>query len=193
MPTKQPDAIALLKEDHRKVEGLFERFEKTRDDARKTPIVKDICTELIIHCLIEEELFYPTFRGRVEDELLDEAHVEHDGAKMLIAELLEAHVEHDGAKMLIAELLESEPGAPFYDAKVSVLSEEIKHHVKEEERPGKGLFAQARATGEDLNMLGERMRSRKEELKAQFAAKGLPTPVSRSLVGAQLKHGEPVG
>jgi len=176
MPTKQPDAIALLKEDHRKVEGLFERFEKTRDDARKTPIVKDICTELIIHCLIEEELFYPTFRGRVEDELLDEA-----------------HVEHDGAKMLIAELLESEPGAPFYDTKVSVLSEEIKHHVKEEERPGKGLFAQARATGEDLNMLGERMRSRKEELKAQFAAKGLPTPVSRSLVGAQLKHGEPVG
>lgn len=176
MPTKQPDAIALLKEDHRKVEGLFERFEKARDDARKASIAEEICTELIIHCLIEEELFYPTFRGRVEDDMLDEA-----------------HVEHDGAKMLIAELLGSEPSAPFYDAKVTVLAEEIKHHVKEEERPGKGLFAQARATGEDLNMLGERMRSRKEELKAQFQANGLPTPVARSLVGARLELGEPVG
>lgn len=175
MPTQQPDAIALLKEDHRKVEGLFEQFEKARDDRRKEALVEEICTDLIIHCLIEEELFYPVFRGRIEDDLLDEA-----------------HVEHDGAKMLIAELLESTPGAPFYDAKVVVLAEEIKHHVKEEERPGDGLFAQARATGEDLNALGVQMRSRKEELKVQFKAEGLPQPVTRSLVGARLEFGAPV-
>src|SRR3546814_16284009 len=108
MPTKKPGAIALLKQDHREVEDLFEQFEKAKGDDRKEKLCKQICTELIIHTMIEEEIFYPAFRGKIEDDVLDEA-----------------HVEHDGCKMLIAELMNSEPGAEFYDAKMTVLSEEI--------------------------------------------------------------------
>ena len=86
MPAK-PDAIALLKEDHRKVEDLFEKFEKSRDDQRKQALAKEICTELMIHSMIEEEIFYPACKDQIEDEdQLEEAYVEHDGAKVLIAE-----------------------------------------------------------------------------------------------------------
>jgi Hemerythrin HHE cation binding domain len=130
MPSpEQADAISLLKADHRTVEDLFAKFEKARDAERKQGLVREICTELSIHTTLEEEIFYPACKGRIEDEDL----------------LAESYVEHDGAKILIAELLESEPGAEFYDAKVTVLSEMIKHHVTEEEealgrtvRPGKG-------------------------------------------------------
>ena len=84
------DAIALLKADHRKVEDLFEQFEKARDSDRKEKLVKQICTELSIHTMIEEEIFYPACTGKVEGrDLLDEAYVEHDGAKVLVAELIE--------------------------------------------------------------------------------------------------------
>src|SRR3546814_10620976 len=74
MPTKKPDAIALLKQDHREVEDLFEQFEKAKGDDRKEKLCKQICTELIIHTMIEEEIFYPAFRGKIEDDVLDEAH-----------------------------------------------------------------------------------------------------------------------
>src|SRR5260221_12565539 len=132
MPTRaKPDAIALLKEDHRKVEKLFETFEKARDEDRKADLVQQICTELVIHTMVEEEIFYPSCKGQIEDEDV----------------LEESYVEHDGAKVLIAELLDSEPDAEFYDAKVSVLSEMIKHHVKEEEKRSEGLFAQAKPAG----------------------------------------------
>src|SRR3546814_19781057 len=127
MPTKKPDAIALLKQDHREVEDLFEQFEKAKGDDRKEKLCKQICTELIIHTMIEEEIFYPAFRGKIEDDVLDEA-----------------HVEHDGCKMLIAELMNSEPGAEFYDAKMTVLSEEVKHHVREEEEPSSGRSEERR-------------------------------------------------
>ena len=108
MPSREkPDAIALLKEDHRKVEDLFEKAEKARDEDRKKMLVQQICTELMIHSMVEEEIFYPACKDKIEDEdVLDEA-----------------YVEHDGAKVLIAELLDSEPDAEFYDAKVTVLSE----------------------------------------------------------------------
>src|SRR3546814_16961039 len=96
MPTKKPDAIDLLKQDHREVEDLFEQFEKAKGNDRKEKLCKQICTELIIHTMIEEEIFYPAFRGKIEDDVLDEA-----------------HVEHDSCKMLIAELMNSEPGAEF--------------------------------------------------------------------------------
>lgn len=175
MPNKKTDAIALLKEDHRKVEDLFGQFGRARGDDRKQKLAEQICTELIIHTMIEEEIFYPSLRGKIEDDMLDEA-----------------HVEHDGAKLLIAELLQSEPSADFFDAKVTVLSEDIKHHVKEEERPSTGMFAQARSADVDLAALGERLRARKEELKTEFEANGLPTPVTRSLRGASLTFGEPV-
>jgi len=178
MPSKQKsDAISLLKEDHRKVEKLFESFETARDSERKQEVVKQICTELSIHTIIEEEIFYPACKGKIEDEDL----------------LEESYVEHDGAKVLIAELLDSEPDAEFYDAKVTVLSEMIKHHVKEEEKRSEGLFAQAKEAGLDTQALGERLLERKQALMEEFqhGAK-LPPPHTRSFTGHELVQDHPV-
>jgi hypothetical protein len=176
MPAKRTaDAIALLKADHRKVEDLFEKAQKARDDGRKQELVKQICTELTIHTMIEEEIFYPACTGQAEDDTIDEA-----------------YVEHDGAKVIIAELLNSEPSNEFYDAKIKVLSEDIKHHVKEEEKPSEGMFAQARAAGLDLQGLGERMMARKQELMAQFDGGELPPPETRSFTGHKMRQGKPV-
>ncbi len=176
MPTRKPtDAIALLKADHRHVEDLFEKVEKARGD-RKKALVHEICTELSIHTMIEEEIFYPSCKGMIDDE-----HV-----------LDEAYVEHDGAKVLIAELLASEPAAAFYDAKVKVLSEMIKHHVKEEERRAEGLFAQAREAGLDVDQLGELLMERKDALKKEFKAGRLPAPHTRSYTGHELVQDTPV-
>ena len=151
------DAIALLKADHRKVEGLFEDFEKAKDSAKKQVLAGQICTELKIHSMIEEELFYPALEGKIEQDLLSEAYVEHDGAKVLINDIETGDAEDE-----------------FYDAKVHVLSEEIEHHVKEEEMPSKGMFAQARETDVDLVALGEQMLARKQELMALAQSDGLP-------------------
>jgi hypothetical protein len=178
MPSRReaPDAVALLKEDHRKVEDLFEKFEKARDAGRRRALVGQICTELVIHTLIEEEIFYPACKDKIEDDgLLDES-----------------YVEHDGAKVLIAELLDSEPDAEFYDAKVKVLSEMIEHHVKEEEKRSEGLFAQAREAGLDMDALGDRMTARKEELKHKFEGGALPPPHTRSFSGHKLVQDHPV-
>lgn len=174
MPEKM-DAIALLKADHRKVEGLFEQFESSRSESKKGEIARQICMELIVHTQIEEEIFYPAVRPAVEKDLMDES-----------------YVEHDGAKMLIAEILASEPGVDFYDAKVKVLSEEIKHHVHEEEMRVEGMFSQARKGDIDMDALGERMMARKQALTAEYKANGLPTPTTRSMIGAKVEHGEPV-
>jgi len=149
---KPMDAIALLKNDHRTVEGLFERFEKTSAKAAKEKIAKQVCLELMVHATIEEEVFYPAVKGVVDDDLYDEA-----------------LVEHDGAKVLIAEILEGSAGDDYYDAKVKVLSEMIKHHVKEEEQKG-GMFAEAKQSDMDLKALGEQMAARKAELEAGGSA-----------------------
>ncbi len=154
------DAIALLKADHRKVEDLFEKFEKAKDTAKKQTIAGQICTELKVHTMIEEELFYPAFEGKIEDDLLNEA-----------------YVEHDGAKILINDIEAGDPDGQFYDAKVKVLSEEIKHHVKEEEMPSEGMFAQCRKTDVDLAALGEQMSARKQELMQLAETDGLPPAV----------------
>ncbi|CAN5747366.1 hemerythrin domain-containing protein [soil metagenome] len=175
MPARQkPDAIALLKADHRKVEDLFEKFEKARSD-RKEALAKQICTELSVHATIEEEVFYPACKDQIEDQDL----------------LEESYVEHDGAKVLIAEIMGSRPDAEFYDAKVKVLSEMIEHHVKEEEKRSEGLFAQAKEAGLDIEALGESMMQRKEQLLAQFS-RGLPPPQTRSFTGHKLVQSEPV-
>ena len=171
----KPDAIALLKADHRKVEGLFEKYEGARSDSVKTSLVQQICTELSVHTAIEEEIFYPACTGEIEDDTLTEA-----------------YVEHDGAKVIIAELLASSPANEFYDSKVKVLSEQIKHHVKEEEMRAEGMFAQARDAGLDMDALGDRMAARKKELLAQFKANGLPAPKTRSFTGHKLVQGKPV-
>ena len=173
--TDQPDAIALLKADHRKVKTLFEKFEKAKDAATKKSLAQQICTELSVHTAVEEEIFYPACTGKIEEDLVKEA-----------------YVEHDGAKVMIAEILASGPGDDFYDAKVKVLSEDIKHHVKEEEARVEGMFAQARAAGLDMDALGEQMAARKEQLLADFKAKGLPAPETRSFTGHKLRQGEPV-
>lgn len=151
------DAIMLLKNDHREVEALFEKFENTRDKGRKQAIAQQICAELKIHTIIEEELFYPAFRGKIENDTLNEA-----------------YVEHDGAKVLINDIMTGSPDDDFYDAKVMVLSEEIKHHVHEEEMPSEGMFAQCRRTDVDLIALRDAMAARKTELLAQAQAQGLP-------------------
>ena len=104
----------------------------------------------------------------------------------------EAYVEHDGAKVLIAELVGSDPENEFYDAKMTVLSEEIKHHVKEEEKPREGFFAQARKGGIDLDALGRQLAARKKELLADIKKNGLPPPETRSFTGHKLTQGTPV-
>lgn len=167
---RTPDAIALLKADHRKVEDLFEKFEKSRKDDVKQQLAMQICMELTIHALIEEEIFYPACKEKVEEETWTEAHVEHDGAKLLIAEI--------------------EAGSPedeFYDAKVKVLSEQIKHHVKEEEKRSEGLFAQARDAGLDMEELGAQMAMRKKELMEKFRAQGMPEPETNTFTAHPLK------
>ncbi|HEY1142502.1 MAG TPA: hemerythrin domain-containing protein [Sphingomicrobium sp.] len=162
--TKSQDAIALLKEDHRKVEDLFEQFEKARGDERKQKLALEICKELTIHTMIEEEIFYPACEGKVEEDLLKES-----------------FVEHDAAKVLIAEIQSGEPSEDFYEAKVKVLKEEIEHHVEEEEQPKKGLFAQAREADVDVGALGEQMARRKEQLSEEIDASGLPEPETTTL------------
>jgi hemerythrin superfamily protein len=174
MPDKL-DAVALLKADHRKVEGLFEKFENAKSSSVKKSLVQEICTELTVHAMIEEEIFYPACTGQIEEDLVSEA-----------------YVEHDGAKVLIAELSGSSPENEFYDAKVKVLSEEIKHHVKEEEKRSEGIFAQAREAGLDMDALGDQLAARKQQLLSEFKAKGLPSPETRSFTGHKLRQGEPV-
>jgi len=151
------DGLQLLTADHRKVEDLFERFEAASGTAAKEKLVRQICTELKVHSRIEEEIYYPAIRGKVEDADLDEAYVEHDAAKLLINELEAAA-----------------PDERFYDAKVKVLSELIEHHVKEEEKERDNLFQQTRAADIDLEALGARLAARKQELLAEAESEGLP-------------------
>jgi hemerythrin HHE cation binding domain-containing protein len=175
MSESPKDAVALLKADHRKVEKLFESFKSVKQPDRKMKLAKEICTELMIHATIEEEIFYPACKGEVDDD-----------------KMAEAYVEHDGAKVMIAEILASGPDDGFFDAKVTVLSEEIKHHVKEEEAPSEGVFAQAKKAGLDMDELGARLLARKQELMAKFKSERLPPPETRSFTGHELKQGAPV-
>ena len=171
---KRLDAIALLKADHRKVEDLFAEFKAAKGAAKKQALVEKICAELSGHTVIEEEIFYPACRGKVEDGLLNEG-----------------YVEHDGGKVLVAELLASAPNEEFYDAKVKVLSEQIEHHVHEEEKRSDGIFSQARAAGLDMDELGDLMKGRKKALLAEYKTSGIPAPETRTFTGHTLEQGEP--
>ena len=157
--TKNLDAVALLKQDHRTVEELFEQFEKASGDGRKQQLAERICLELSVHAQIEEEIFYPACQGKVEEDLIKEA-----------------YVEHDGAKVLIAEILAGGPDDEFYDSKVKVLQEEIEHHVEEEEKRVEGMFSQARSAGLDMDALGDELAARKQQLTREFEANGIPKP-----------------
>lgn len=146
-PAKAKDAIAMLKEDHRRVEDLFSQFESARKGERKLRIVQSICAELTLHAALEETEFYPLAREflKKDEDLLDEAEVEHASLKWLIAQLETVSPESD-----------------LYDAKVTVLKEYVSHHVKEEE---KEMFPKVRKSALDTAALGATMQAAKERLQ----------------------------
>jgi hemerythrin superfamily protein len=151
--SRTSDAIALLKADHRQVKEWFREFDKTESRSKKQQLATQICHALTVHATIEEEIFYPAFIEATGDtDMHHEAVVEHAGAKQLIGEIQEMAADED-----------------YFDAKVTVLSEMIKHHVKEEEQPG-GMFAEARKSSMDLALLGEQLLARKTELQGQAKA-----------------------
>ncbi len=142
---KAQDAIAMLRADHKKVSGLFADFEKSRSTAKKKTIVATICDELTVHAQLEEEIFYPAVKAALKDREL----------------VPEATVEHATVKDLIGQLKGVEPDGEMYDAKVKVLSEYVKHHVKEEQNE---MFVRAKKTRVDMTELGARMAARKSQL-----------------------------
>lgn len=147
-PERQQDAISLLTEDHRQVKKMFQQFDKLKDDEEdeKEELARKICAALTAHAAVEEEIFYPAVRAAIDDEdLMDEADVEHESAKELIAQIEMASATDDR-----------------YDAKVKVLAEQIDHHVKEEQNE---MFPKARKAKIDLRALGEQIEKRKQELE----------------------------
>jgi hemerythrin superfamily protein len=141
------DAISILRADHKRVSELFAQFEGTRSDAKKQKIVAQICTELKSHAQVEEEIFYPAVKAALKDKEL----------------VPEATVEHASVKDLIAQVEGVPAGGEMYDARVRVMGEFVKHHVKEEQTE---MFAKAKTTKLDMAKLGEQIVARKEELAA---------------------------
>ena len=159
------DAISLLRADHANVLDLFEQFRDIRhelDEQEKDALVARICGELIVHTAVEEEMLYPEARAALgEDDLFDEA-----------------TVEHAAAKDLIAQLGEMEPGDDLYDAKVSVLGEYVKHHIQEEQDR---IFPRLREAAVDLDALGERLAQRKAELMDEIGLADLDALMPREI------------
>ncbi len=148
---KPVDAIKLLKDDHWQVRSWFKKFEELEDDTEKEELAGKICEALTVHSQIEEEIFYPALREAIEDEdLLDEA-----------------EVEHAATKELIAEIGEMTPDDRLFEAKVKVLGEYMNHHIEEEESE---IFPEARDSGVDLKALGEQLSERKAELMGKKSA-----------------------
>ena len=148
-------AIDLLEEDHRLVEGFFEKYEKLQAAGEKEQLALKICLALQVHAQIEEEIFYPAVREAIKEaELIDEA-----------------IVEHAAAKQLIAEIESMDPSDELYDAKVKVLGEQVSHHIEEEEDE---LFGQVKSSKLDLDALGKKMAERKAALFQQVADGGEP-------------------
>ena len=150
-----PDALELLKADHDKVKSLFREFDSLKgsdeEDERKSELVDEICYELTLHTMLEEEIFYPVVRAAIDDEdMMDEADIEHAGARELISQLEVMY-----------------PGDDHYDATITVLGEEIAHHIDKEESD---MFEAARSAGIDLDDLGEQISARKEELDEDLSS-----------------------
>jgi hypothetical protein len=163
---KQPNALTSLKADHQKVKGLFDEFEKTNDRSTKMTIVSEALEELSIHAALEEEIFYPAVRLELDEEVMNEADEEHHVAKILIAEL----EEMDGTET-------------HYDAKFTVLAENVRHHIKEEEEE---MLPKAQKTQINFDALGEEMRGRKEELLGE----GVPVTDEAEMVASSEGHGD---
>lgn len=146
--TKAPahkEATALLRADHKLVSDLFEQYEKSRSTSKKKDLVAQICKELTVHAQVEEEIFYPAVKAALKDHEL----------------IPEANVEHATLKDLIAQVEGVEPEGEMFDAKIKVMSEYVKHHVKEEQNE---IFPKARATSLDMIELGDQITARKQEL-----------------------------
>jgi hemerythrin superfamily protein len=155
------NAVDMLKHDHKKVKGLFKQFEEEENERAKGDIVAETLRELEVHAAIEEEIFYPAVRERInEEDLMDEA-----------------EEEHLAAKRLMADLSGMEPGDERYDAKYTVLAEMVKHHIEEEEGE---MLPKAERSGVDLEALGEAMRERKDELTQESLANGSGRPAAAS-------------
>lgn len=150
--TKKPqDATALLRADHKAVNELFDQYESLRSSAKKKALVTQICMELTVHAQIEEEIFYPSIQQVLKDKGL----------------IPEAIVEHQTLKALIAQIEGVEPDGEMFDAKVKVLSEYVRHHVKEEQNE---IFPMVKESNLDLVAMGEQLLERKEELLAELEA-----------------------
>ncbi len=162
----QPDAIALLKSDHDSVKDLFDRFKKADGRRSKTKIAREALTELKIHAVLEEEIFYPTVRRAVGKDIMNEADEEHHVAKVLIAELeeMDGHGDH-------------------YDAKFNVLAENVRHHIKEEEGE---MLPKAETADIDFGKLGREMLNRKKQLLAN----GFPPVGEEKMVRAAHGNGD---
>ena len=142
------DAIAMLKADHDKVKELFKQFDEIKDgraNKQKEKIVTEACRELTIHTKLEEEIFYPAVSKAIDENDL----------------MNEAKVEHDSAKQLIRQLESMDASDEMYVAKFTVLAEYVKHHIEEEHNE---MFPKARNSEVDLEALGERMMKRKQQL-----------------------------
>lgn len=148
--SKAQDATVLLKTDHEKVSDLFADYEEADSTAKKKKIAEQICNELTVHAQIEEEIFYPAVKQALKDKEL----------------IPEARVEHETLKSLIAQVEGEEPDSEMFDAKIKVMHEYVKHHVKEEQNE---IFPKAKATGLDMMKLGAKLSERKEELRAARA------------------------
>ena len=165
----EEDAIGMLIADHKRVASLFADFERLNDEGRdkdKASVVREICQQLTVHTQLEEELFYPAVRNAIADE----------------DQMDEELVEHAGAKQLIAQLKSADPGEDLYDAKVTVLREQINHHVEEEEG---SMFPKARYSGLDARKLGAAMLARKAQLLGGAPARPLaPRPIEEVTLDA---------
>jgi hemerythrin superfamily protein len=159
---KQPDALRLLKDDHDKVKGLFEKFHGSRSDDKKGELAQTICQELTVHTQIEDEIFYPAVREAIDDEDI----------------MNESVVEHASARELIEQIQKMSPDDELFDAKVVVLGEYVNHHIREEQNQ---MFPQVRKTDLDLNALAEQLRTRKKELMAEM---GIDEDASRASQGS---------
>lgn len=148
--TRAPDALAMLRADHEKVLEMFARYEGLRTEGQKEKLAREICKEVSVHARLEEEIVYPAIRAAIQDDALMD----------------EAYVEHRSAKDLCAELEESGAGDELFDARVKVLGEYIKHHIKEEQNE---MFVQVRKSEIDLKALAEQMRTRKQVLLTELA------------------------
>jgi hemerythrin-like domain-containing protein len=162
---KTPDAIAILRADHALVSRLFSEYEKTRSVPKKKALVAQICTELNVHAQVEEEIFYPAFKAALRDKKL----------------VPEATVEHATLKDLISQVEGREPDGEMFDAKITVLSEYVKHHVKEEQNE---MFPKAKSSKLDMDALGAKILVRKAELKPQMAAKAQRPGIMASIKDA---------